>query len=212
MSVETQTERTRRLRRENMRRYRKEDPEQAKRRAADYYLKNKERLKPIRKAWMAKNKAKWAEYQRQWQQDHPGRCKAYTRAWAMRNPGRAKEVWASWDERHPERRKQIGKLYRTRHPEVAVRTNTIRRLRVGDFERYQPLIDSLVREVSRLPFVVCTYCRKRIEGKFHFDHIVPISRGGKHVRENLCVACVRCNLSKGPKLLTEWKNGIYANR
>lgn len=37
--------------------------------------------------------------------------------------------------------------------------------------------------------------------KLTADHIVPISRGGKTVRENLQCLCQRCNSSKGAKLM-----------
>ena len=36
------------------------------------------------------------------------------------------------------------------------------------------------------------------------DHVVPLSRGGKHEIENLLPACRSCNSSKGAKLLEEW--------
>lgn len=35
----------------------------------------------------------------------------------------------------------------------------------------------------------------------HLDHVIPLSLGGDHSRENLRVACARCNLSKGARLL-----------
>lgn len=196
--------------RERQRQFRADNPKQAKQIARDYYLKNKERLKPIRKAWAEKNKRKLAEYQRQWQADNRSKCVAYAKAWVARNPERAAEIWKSWDAKHPEKRRQIGASFRKRHPEVGIRSNVIRRLRVGDLKKYDALIDRMVREVAALEMVCCSYCKKVIIGKYHFDHVVPIARGGKHVRENLVVACVSCNLSKGPKLLTEWKGGIYA--
>lgn len=31
----------------------------------------------------------------------------------------------------------------------------------------------------------------------HFDHIVPVSHGGKHDKSNLVVCCKRCNTEKG---------------
>ena len=36
------------------------------------------------------------------------------------------------------------------------------------------------------------------------DHIVPLSDGGSHSLDNLCVACTSCNCSKGAKDLDEW--------
>lgn len=49
----------------------------------------------------------------------------------------------------------------------------------------------------------CSYCGNT-EGPFHLDHIHPWSKGGSHSVDNLCVACVSCNLSKSDKTLEEW--------
>jgi hypothetical protein len=51
----------------------------------------------------------------------------------------------------------------------------------------------------------CQYCGAT-SGPLHCDHIVPVSRGGSDDDENLCAACVPCNLSKGAKLLSEWRS------
>ncbi len=49
----------------------------------------------------------------------------------------------------------------------------------------------------------CYYCFS-MPMEFEMDHVIPISRGGKHVCENIVAACVRCNRSKHNKLLSEW--------
>lgn len=51
---------------------------------------------------------------------------------------------------------------------------------------------------------ICAYCGDR-EGPHQVDHIVPLSRGGTSVPDNLCVACGPCNASKCDKLLSEWR-------
>lgn len=50
---------------------------------------------------------------------------------------------------------------------------------------------------------ICSYCGDK-SGPFHVDHIVPRALGGTDSYNNLCVACQRCNLSKGAKPLQEW--------
>lgn len=46
----------------------------------------------------------------------------------------------------------------------------------------------------------CQYCGGAAES---IDHVVPRSRGGAHVWENVVAACRRCNSSKGDRLLSE---------
>ncbi|MGW4076047.1 HNH endonuclease [Streptomyces asiaticus] len=50
----------------------------------------------------------------------------------------------------------------------------------------------------------CAYCGGETCDT-HMDHVVPLSRGGAHSIGNVLPACPACNLSKGPKLLVEWR-------
>ena len=48
----------------------------------------------------------------------------------------------------------------------------------------------------------CKYCG----GEFSFkeitnDHVIPISKGGSHTKENIALACRLCNSSKGNRML-----------
>lgn len=58
------------------------------------------------------------------------------------------------------------------------------------------------KEIKRLMQQPCLYCGKASE---HIDHIIPLSRGGRHSIGNLTGACANCNLSKGSKFIMEWK-------
>ena len=50
----------------------------------------------------------------------------------------------------------------------------------------------------------CAYCGGN-QGGIHMDHVIPLSRGGRHAIGNVLPACQACNLSKGAKLVAEWK-------
>ncbi|HSK16983.1 MAG TPA: HNH endonuclease [Gaiellaceae bacterium] len=47
----------------------------------------------------------------------------------------------------------------------------------------------------------CVYCGSR--GRLTLDHVVPRSRGGDSVWENVVTSCAPCNLRKGNRLLEE---------
>jgi len=68
-------------------------------------------------------------------------------------------------------------------------------------------IKAFVDGVKAKSSALCYYCGAVIPTKgrsLHFDHIVPISKGGQHSVANLCVSCAPCNLSKHNKPLSEW--------
>lgn len=52
----------------------------------------------------------------------------------------------------------------------------------------------------------CSYCMEPFEGYKDktADHVEPLYSGGKHSIENIVIACLSCNSSKGKKGLIEW--------
>lgn len=61
-------------------------------------------------------------------------------------------------------------------------------------------LDRQVRDRARH---VCEYCRlpqSVYRYRFPIDHIIAAQHGGKTIASNLCLACPRCNASKGPNI------------
>ena len=49
----------------------------------------------------------------------------------------------------------------------------------------------------------CHICRTAVDRKgLHFDHVIPLSKGGEHRVENIAVAHGRCNVRKSATVLT----------
>jgi 5-methylcytosine-specific restriction endonuclease McrA len=46
---------------------------------------------------------------------------------------------------------------------------------------------------------LCYYCSAELNGKYHADHKIPISRGGSSWPENIACACPPCNTSKNAR-------------
>lgn len=69
--------------------------------------------------------------------------------------------------------------------------------RIGDM----PVTLQMIRELFAEYNHTCAYCDAPATS---IDHVVPLSKGGLHIIENLVPACIYCNSSKGAKLLSEW--------
>ena len=56
----------------------------------------------------------------------------------------------------------------------------------------------------------CAYCGEKKD--LTTEHVVPLSRGGRHSVGNIVPACFRCNSSKNARFLTEWRSGVSVRR
>lgn len=65
-------------------------------------------------------------------------------------------------------------------------------------------MDAAVRQqVRERADARCEYCRlpqHAVDLTFHVEHIIARQHGGSDDPANLCLACDRCNLNKGPNL------------
>lgn len=131
------------------------------------------------------------------------------KAWAGANPERALEKKRrSWD-RHKDRlnearresrgdhERELAREWRKRNPEKARNGNHQRRAAT----RNAP--PAVLERIAYLLTQPCAYCGA--DQDIEIDHIIPLSRGGRHEADNLAAACPRCNRSKGNRLLDEWQ-------
>lgn len=54
----------------------------------------------------------------------------------------------------------------------------------------------------------CYWCGSDLNGVYHVDHVIPISKGGGNGAGNICCACPPCNLSKGAKMPWEFSDRL----
>lgn len=196
--------------REGTERWRKANPEKVRAFKAKSKLKNREQIRA---------------YNRKYQKEHPEvgrnsylRMRADPVRWE-----RAKRVTAEYAKLHPEVRQKCAKNYALNHPEARhnyhrkkwatdpdykiamARRYHERRARLKGSEINPKAIDDFMKAVKSKTTATCHYCQRLVSTKsIHFDHMLPLSRGGRHSVDNLCVACATCNLSKNSKLVHEW--------
>src|SRR6266568_476953 len=92
--------------------------------------------------------------------------------------------------------------WRKRNPEKQAANNLRRKAARQSADICRVTGRDLIRLVHRYRGL-CAYCGTRPYR--HFDHVIPLCRGGRHSIGNLLPACVTCNLTKGPRLLADWR-------
>lgn len=158
------------------------DIEKRRKNEAERRKRNPEKFKANERRWLAKN----PEYTKK-------KCAAFR----IRNPDYAKKKCLEWRQKNAEK----AKLYRAEWK----RKN---RARSTEYERRRKLARGSENLAAHYEFILsqathCTYCGCLLAEK-QVDHIQPLSRGGKHVKENLAVTCVTCNLTKNDKIMAEF--------
>lgn len=104
----------------------------------------------------------------------------------------------------PEAVRAYGRRKYANNPEVAKGTQRRRRAR-----KYASHMESVDLKAVLAAYVaehgmVCHICGWEIpEGRMHFDHIVPLFRGGADAAENIALAHGTCNTWKGARLMSE---------
>lgn len=110
--------------------------------------------------------------------------------WAKANRDHLNEYWKEWYHKNLVHARLQSKIA-THKRRVWAKINGNNTLTVKQTEEL----------LERHPY--CEYCGK-FDVRLTIDHIKPLSRGGQNCIENVTMACISCNLSKGDKLLSEW--------
>ena len=69
---------------------------------------------------------------------------------------------------------------------------------------YKKLLDARPSKnlIKKLGNYTCAYCGSISD--LTIDHIIPLSKGGKHTFENTCCCCRTCNEKKGNRTPEQW--------
>lgn len=180
-----------------------------------YKQANKERIAEYKKAYREANKEHIAEYHKAWQKANPERKAEYdqayreankereaarVKAWQKANPERVAEYQKAWYQANKERKAELTKARRKANPDKFRAYDQARRA----LER-NALVDKdiSVTGLRQIYDDLCFYCLEPLDfitpGAVHVDHIIPLSKGGEHSWDNVCLACSTCNLTKNAK-------------
>jgi HNH endonuclease len=130
------------------------------------------------------------ERRRAYTRGNPEKISAYNKRWRIENPGRATELWREWCQANPAKAREIDARHR------AKRLQAMRDTAVGPVS-----YEAIIAEHG----MTCHICGGPIADfdDLHFDHVIPLTRGGGHVQENIRPAHAGCNRRKSDKLMSE---------
>jgi len=177
------------------------------------------RQKAQKRAWYVAHRDEVIARSKQSYLDHPQETKARIAAWVASNPEKRrvsnakykashreqlKDASASHREMararnakyialHPTRVKAQRAKYHAEHPEQA----RIQVRRRAALKRSLPATLTLTEwEAIKAAYRNrCAYCGEKPQ-KLTQDHVLPLSKGGGYIKENIVPACLSCNCSK----------------
>jgi 5-methylcytosine-specific restriction endonuclease McrA len=148
-----------------------------------------------RKAYRAANRERELLRKRERYWRDPEAARAKDRAFRLSHPESSRASSARWIQAHPDRVAEYrnSDRYKTMHCE----RNAAKRSAVTERVDYEAVLAERG--------MVCHICGEGIDARsdLHFDHVVPLARGGPHTAENIRPSHARCNLAKHARPLEE---------
>ncbi len=143
------------------------------------------RCKICKKEIREANRKYNAEKSKEWREANPERFKEKRDAWMQAHPQSESETRKEWLRNNVAKVRQIKKTYKVRR----------KGWEVGEVD----YVTILMRDGF-----VCHICGLDVEpDDVHFDHVIPLSRGGAHSNDNIHIAHSQCNIRKNTKLMSE---------
>ncbi len=128
-----------------------------------------------------------------------------SRAWAKAHPQQHAARSKRYVQRHPERRAAyLKRYYQTEQGKAVNRRHSSKhdalKRQCADVPASALLTSAQWQKILQIQKGHCYWCeRKRTLTQ---DHVIPLSKGGKHIASNIVAACRSCNCRKGARIIT----------
>ena len=146
-------------------------------------------------------KACAAEYQKRYRAENPDKVRERQKRWYAENHDKVRESHKRWRAENPDKKRGSDKQWQANNPDKVKAKTHRRRARIMSAGGSFTAADIAAIRVAQADR--CWYCGKRLHGKGHIDHFIPLAKGGTNDPGNLRLACASCNLRKGAALPTE---------
>lgn len=150
-------------------------------------------------AYYARNSDTVRERARSWAVENPDRKRANDHAWADANADRKRTNDAAQKARKREHYRDLHRAAYLADPERA-KERWRRRRALKRANGYEPVSYVAILNEHGM---ICHICGDAIATRedLHFDHVIPLSKGGSHTASNIRPAHALCNWRKGTRIL-----------
>lgn len=166
---------------------------------ANYSRINSEKIVVRVRKWQVENPEKAANNKRKWALANPESNRINSRKRYINNPKYLK----NWKLSNPEKEAAYTRKWKQNNKQKVLSYVHRRRARKNKtkIEKFNAKEHENVMWNNQKG--LCFYCKTPMI-KWNIDHMLPLSRGGGHIRSNLCLACPSCNLHKFTKTAEEF--------
>lgn len=145
--------------------------------------------------------------------ENPEKILAATRRYREENRQQIYDRQKRWQDENSEHHRNYQRMYQKRY---ALENPEKARLHAANRYAWKRsngggALKVTERDWSRMLHIYrhrCAYCGGGAGEVLEIEHVVPLSRGGRHSIGNIVPACMRCNRTKNSRLLVEWRNNI----
>jgi 5-methylcytosine-specific restriction endonuclease McrA len=163
----------------------------------EYYERNKKKVKEQNKNWRKGHPEYDIIYLGKYREENKERLSIQHKKWRENNPEHHKK----WQENNLDKLQEIIKKYNKTEKGKANAQRVQSKRRANEREIINTLTYQEWLDILKGYKYECAYCNKKFDlfNKPERDHVIPISKGGNNIKENIVPACKSCNSSKQSK-------------
>ncbi|MBK9404822.1 MAG: HNH endonuclease [Ignavibacteria bacterium] len=165
--------------------------------AKEYRQKNKDNMKEYMKEYRGKNKDKIKEYReknkdntKKYMEEYRQKNKDKAKEYHEKNKDKKREYMKEYSKNNKDKIKEKDKKYRIANRHVKINSDHKRRLKMKFTDIDSKWLKQLYEDT-----IICEVCNRKMKDK-SIDHILPLNVGGLHIKSNVRIICLKCNLQR----------------
>lgn len=162
--------------------YREQNKTQLYAQKAEYRKQNADRINFIQTRYRIEHPDKVRAQKRRCYEAKKDEYNARVRLNQRANPERTNRWKRAWAQRNPDKKREMRMRYNARKVAATI----------------EPVDYAAIYHRDH---GICHICHNPVpKSRLHYDHVIPLSKGGTHTEANIKVSHARCNLKKGAKI------------